>query len=127
VKIVKDPSFFIRLFYAACLAGAAFNHAKIVAEHGVDWNYGGLPVFVCVFWTALMSVDTLAVVLLMIKPRLGLALATAIIVCDVVINTWVGLNYGIDLASFFAQTLFMVFVISTVGIAWCSEFSKLYL
>jgi hypothetical protein len=104
--------------YAICLAGASFNHARIVAAHGLNWNYGGLPVFVCVFWTALTFVDALAVILLMTTPLLGLGLATAIIVCDVVINAWVGMRYGFDVASFAAQALFLLFVMSTVGIAW---------
>ena len=118
---MQNSSFLIRLIYAICLAGASFNHARIVAAHGLDWNYGGLPVFVCVFWTALTFVDALAVILLMTKPRLGLGLATAIIVCDVMINAWVGVSYGFDIASFVAQALFLLFVMSTVRIAWRSE------
>jgi hypothetical protein len=122
---MQNPSFLIRLIYAICLAGASFNHARIVAAHGLDWNYGGLPVFVCVFWTALTFVDALAVILLIIWPILGLGLTTAIIVCDVVINAWVGMKYGIDVAAFSAQALFLIFVISTVGIAWRSESGRL--
>lgn len=121
MKIARNPSFLIRLIYAICLAGASFNHARIVAAHGLGWNYDGLPVFVCVFWTALTFVDALAVILLMTKPLLGLSLATAIIVCDVVVNAWVGTRYGFDVASFVAQALFLVFVISTVSIAWRFE------
>jgi hypothetical protein len=121
VKTVRNPSFLIRIIYAICLAGASFNHARIVAAHGLDWNYGGLPAFICVFWTALTFVDALAVILLMAKPMLGLALATAIIVCDVAINAWVGVTYGFDVASFVVQALFLVFVMSTIGIAWRFE------
>jgi hypothetical protein len=122
--MMRNRSFVIRLLYAVCLASATFNHAKIIAAHGLDWNYGGLPGFVCVFWTALTFVDALAVVLLMTKPIPGLSLATAIIVCDVAINAWVGMNYGFDVGSFSAQALFLVFVISTVGIAWRSELKR---
>lgn len=121
MNTVRNPSFLIRLIYAICLAGASLNHAKIVAAHGLDWNYGGLPAFICVFWTALTFLDALAVILLMVKPMHGLGLATAIIVCDVVINAWVGVTYGFDVASFIAQALFMVFVMSTIGIAWRFE------
>lgn len=121
MKTVRNRSFVVRLIYAICLAGASFNHARTVAAHGLDWNYGGLPVFVCVFWTTLTFVDALAVVLLMTKPILGLGLTTAIIVSDVVINAWVGMNYGFDVASFSAQALFLIFVMSTVGVAWRSE------
>lgn len=124
MKPVRNPSFLIRLIYAVCLAGAACNHARILAAHGLDWNYGGLPVFVCIFWTALTFIDALAVILLMMKPILGLGLALTIIVCDVVINSWVGVTYGFDIASFLAQALFLLFVISTIGVAWRSEATR---
>lgn len=124
MKTVRTPSFLIRVIYAICLAGASFNHARIIAAHGLNWNYGGLPAFIYLFWAALTFVDALAVVLLMTMPMLGLALATAIIVCDVLINAWVGVTYGFDLASFVAQALFLVFVMSTVGIAWRFESAR---
>ena len=66
-------------------------------------------------------IDALAVILLMSKPILGLALTAVIIVCDVVINFWVGVTYGFEIASFLAQAVFLVFVMSTVGIAWRAE------
>lgn len=90
-------------------------------EHGLSWDYGGLPLFVCFFWTALAFIDPLAVVLLMVRPMLGLALTVGIIVSDVAINSWVGLTHAFDLPSFLAQVLFLVFVLSTVCIAWRSE------
>lgn len=124
MQTLRNPSFLIRLIYAICLAGASFNHARIVAAHGLDWNHGGLPMFVCVFWTALTFGDALAVILLMATPILGLALTTAIIVCDVLINAWVGMKYGFDVVAFSAQALFLVFVMSTVGIAWRAESGK---
>lgn len=117
----RNRSFSIRLIYALCLAGASYNHARIVAAHGILWDYGGLPPFVCFFWTALTFIDPLAVILLMTTPLIGLALAVAIIVSDVAINSWVGLTYGIDIASFSAQALFLIFVMSTVRFAWRPE------
>lgn len=79
---------------------------------------------VCVFWTALTFIDALAVILLMTKPRLGLALTVTIIVCDVIMNSWVGLTYGFDILSYLAQALFLVFVLWTVGIAWREELRR---
>jgi len=121
---MRNPSFPIRLVYAVCLAGATYNHARIVAVHGLAWDYGGLPGFVCVFWTALTFIDALGVVLLMTLPMPGLALTAAIIVCDVLVNAWVGLAYGFDIAAFAAQALFLVFVMATIGIAWRAESGK---
>jgi hypothetical protein len=119
--MIRHPSFLIRLVYAICLAGAACNHARVVAAYGLDWNYGGLPEFVCVFWTALTFIDSLAVILLMARPLFGLGLTVAIIACDVAVNSWVGVTYGFDVASFLAQALFLLFVMATVGIAWRAE------
>jgi len=121
VKIVRNSSFLIRIIYALCLAGAAYNHARIVAAHGIKWDFGGLPVFVCFFLTALTFIDPLAVILLMARPMLGLSLTVAIIVSDVVINSWVGLTYGFDIALFLAQAFFLLFVMLTVRIAWRAE------
>jgi hypothetical protein len=101
-----------------CLASAAYNHARIVADHGFNWDYGGLPWFVCIFWTALTFIDPLAVILLIVRPTLGVALTGAIIVSDVAVNSWVGLTYGFDIAAFSAQAVFLMFVLLTVRIAW---------
>jgi hypothetical protein len=106
------------MLYAVCLAGATWNHARIVFEHGLWWDYGGVHPFVAAFWTSLTFVDSLAVLLLFARPRAGLVLTTLIIVGDVLVNAWVGLTYGFDLASFVAQFVFMVFVFGTVRLAW---------
>ena len=121
MKPLHTPSFLIRFIYAVCLAGASYNNTRIVVAHGLTWNYGGLPVFVCAFWTALTFIDAFAVILLFTKPILGLGLTITIIVSDVVINFWVGLTYGFDIASLLAQALFLLFVISTIGTAWRFE------
>lgn len=121
MKTMRDPSFLIRFIYAICLAGATYNHGTIVAVHGLNWSYGGLPMFICRFWTGLTFIDALAVILLMIRPKVGLVLTVAIIVCDVAINSWVGMTYGFDTASFLAQILFLAFVISTVKIGWHAQ------
>jgi hypothetical protein len=100
------------------MTGAAWNHARILFEHGVRWNYGGVHPFYATFWTSLTFFDALAVLLLLTRPRAGLVLTTMIIVSDVLINASVGLTYGFDTASFVAQFAFMVFVLATVRRAW---------
>ena len=121
MKKIGNTSFLIRLVYALCLAGATYNHARIVVEHGLTWDYGGLPLLVSSFWTALTLIDPLAVILLLARPKHGMVLTVAIIVNDVVINSWVGLAYGFDAASFVAQVSFLIFVMFTVRIAWRAE------
>ena len=68
--------------------------------------------------TALTFLDPIAILFLLAKPRLGVALTAAIIGADVVVNGWVGANYGIDAIAFSAQVVFLVFVMATVRIAW---------
>jgi hypothetical protein len=100
------------------MTGAAWNHARILFEHGLWWDYGGIHPFYATFWTSLTFFDSLAVFLLLTRQRAGLVLTTLIIVSDVLINACVGLTYGFDLASFVAQFIFMVFVLGTVRRAW---------
>jgi hypothetical protein len=114
----RNLSTALRGLYMVCMAGAAFNHACIVAEHGLFWDYGGIHPFYAVFWTSLTFVDTLAVLLLLVRPRAGLALTAAVIVVDVLVNATAGLRYGFDWAAFGAQCLFLVIVLATVGLAW---------
>jgi hypothetical protein len=121
MKKIWNTSFVIRLAYALCLAGATYNHARIVVEHGLTWDYGGLPSFVSYFWTALTFIDSLAIILLLARPRHGMVLTIAIIMSDVAINSWIGLAYGFDAASFVAQVSFLIFVMVTVRIAWRAE------
>ncbi|WP_207221235.1 hypothetical protein [Pseudoduganella lutea] len=115
---MKNPSLVIRLVYAVCLAGAAWNHARILFDHGLWWNYGGVHPFYATFWTSLTFFDSLAVLLLLARPRAGLVLTVLIIVTDVLVNATAGLAYRFDMPSFAAQAGFMVFVLATVRRAW---------
>jgi hypothetical protein len=115
---VKIPGHVIRRVYAACLSGAAFNHARIVFEHGIWWDYGGVHRFLATFWTSLTFLDTLAVVLLLTWPRAGVAATVLIIASDVVINACAGIIYRFDLPAFAAQFAFLVFVLATAKHAW---------
>lgn len=114
----KTTAIVIRTLYALCMAGAAFNHARIVLAHGLGWNYGGVHPLLATFWTALTFIDPLAVILLVLRPRAGLALTAAVIVCDVIVNACAGLAYAFDWAAFGAQVLFLVVVLATFGAAW---------
>lgn len=111
----------IRILYAVCMAGAAWNHARIVVAHGLHWDYGGVEPFVAAFWTWLTFFDPLAVLLLLARPRAGVALTAAIIVCDVIVNTYVALVHGFDAPSFGAQCAFLAIVLFTVRRAWATR------
>src|SRR5471032_1581584 len=106
---VSRRSFWLRMTYALCLLGAAYNHLLIVAEYDWGWDYGWLPVFVTTFLTALTLIDPLAIVLLFMLPKAGVMLTLAIMLADGSINAWTGWTYGIDLALFLAQLCFLIF------------------
>jgi hypothetical protein len=50
----------IRVIYGVCLAGASYNHARIVHQYGVAWDYGGVAPLLSAFWTSLTFFDPLA-------------------------------------------------------------------
>lgn len=117
----------VRLAYAACLLGATFNHARTVAEHGLSWDYGGVPVASAVFWTSLTLLDPLAVVLLVGRPNAGVLATAVIIIADVVHNLWITARYAGSqrfIATAFndrflvSQVVFLLFVMATISVAW---------
>lgn len=108
----------IRVLYALCLASAAYNHLRIALDHGLWWDYGGIPLFYQIFWTSLTFIDPLAVLLLLVQPRAGLVLTATIIVVDVLVNASATVVIGPDWQSLGAQMLFLAFVLATIGRAW---------
>ena len=115
----RDPSFALRAFYALCLAGAGYNHAMMNLAHGLAWDYGGVPLGSSMFWTSLTLLDPLAALLLFVRPRPGVALTVAIIVIDVVHNSWLSHYLGVRPSiEYVAQVAFLVFVLLTAKTAW---------
>ncbi len=84
-------SLFIRLVLALCLLAATFNHLRAALDHGLLWDYGygvDTPLASRAFWGSLTLFDPLAALLLFVRPRWGLLLTLAIIVLDVVHNSF---------------------------------------
>lgn len=114
-----NRSFVLRVIYALCLAGATCIHATIAWQHGLLWDYGGAPLFTCIYWTSLTFLDPLALGLLFVRPPIGLVLTAVIISSDVLHNTWIWIHYRQPLNSMYiSQVIFLVFVASTFRIAW---------
>lgn len=112
----------VRATYALCLAGATLIHWRIVYDHGLFWDYGGVPIASAAFWTALSFLDPAAVVLLFVRPRWGVVLTGAIIVTDVIHNLWILMRSDPSalVPRLFAQAAFMVFVLLTARLAFTS-------
>ena len=118
----------LRAIYALCLLGATYNHWSAIYQHGLAWDYGGLPRASATFWTALAFVDPAAVILLFVRPNAGVVLTAGIIVTDVIHNVWIQARYFPPLLQALAaspqvieQIAFMVFVLATSPFAWARK------
>jgi hypothetical protein len=114
-------SIVIRTLFAVCLLAATFNHARAILQHGVLWDYGyGSKIALTsrLYWTVLTILDPLAAVLLFVKPRAGIWLTVAIIVSDVIHNTYYVAANDQWLAPFYlAQVGFLVIVLGLAPLA----------
>lgn len=113
----------LRAVFALSLLAGAWTHFRILAAHGLLWDYGGVPGFTRVFWTSLTFLDPLAAILLFLKPRVGLALTVGIIVLDVAHNAWFYAHVSLHPSGylnwmFVSQVAFLLFVLLTIRIAW---------
>jgi hypothetical protein len=119
---MTKASLALRIIYALCLAGATFVHVAIHLQYGLllgALETEGFPLASRLFWSSLTLLDPLAVLLLFIRPRVGLVLTTAIIVSDVAHNSWIVYRTGgTSDPKYWAQIGFLVFVLATVRIAW---------
>jgi len=108
----------ILALYAACLFGATVNHAWMLWQHGLFWDYGGVPRTTQAYWTSLTFVDPAAIMLLFVRPVAGIWLTLVIIVSDVVHNTWFGFTHGQPAKwMFYSQVVFLAFVLLTLPAA----------
>lgn len=115
----------IRIAYALCLIGATINHVRAVLAQG--WLPEHLPAATALYWNSLTFLDPLAAVLLLLRPRAGIALTVAIIVSDVAHNLWFVAAHPLrgslveDVTSsafMMSQIAFLLFVAATAPVAW---------
>ena len=118
----------ISIIYSLCLAGATVNHVRAVLAHG--WLPDHLPPATALYWSSLTFIDPLAVVLLFLRPRLGIALTALIIVSNVAHNLWFMaarplhgslLEDATTSPFMMSQIAFLLFVVATAPLAWCSS------
>lgn len=124
---IRHRSLLIRAIYAVCLLGATFNHARLLIQHGLFWDYGGVPLASAVFWTSLTALDPLTTIMLFVRQNIGVVATALIIVADVVHNLWITAHYALPhrflvttMTDPFvvSQVAFMLFVIVTAPVAW---------
>lgn len=112
----------IRLLFTLCLLAASFNHLRAALDHGLLWDYGygaDTPLASRAFWGALTFFDPLAALLLWVRPRWGLVLILAIIVLDVVHNSFYVAAHNQWLETFYlSQVGFGLAVLVLLPLAW---------
>ena len=122
---MQRGSLIVRSIWAACLLAGAANHVRILIEHGLFWDYGGVAPVSALYWSSLTLLDPLAAALLFVRPRFGVAATAVLIVTNVAHNLAVTAHYAPEgeflsrAANPFmlAQLGFMLFVAATARIA----------
>jgi len=102
------------------LAGAC-THAAVLWQHGLIWDYGGVPHATRVYWTSLTFLDPAAAILLIAFPRVGILATLGIISSDVAHNLWFFAHYHVPYNWMIVlQCAFLIFVVMTFPIVWRS-------
>jgi hypothetical protein len=124
---VERRSLIVRRIWAACLLLAGANHARILVEHGLFWDYHGVGLPSAVYWSSLTILDPLVALLLFVRPKIGIPGTVLLIATNVAHNLAVTARSdpGGDLVTLAAsspglvsQILFLIFVAATAHIAW---------
>jgi hypothetical protein len=123
---VERGSIVIRSVWATCLLIGGLNHARLLIEHGLFWDYRGLNPVSAAYQTSLTVLDPLVAALLFIKPRAGIFATVVLIVTNVIHNLAVTAHFApsgefLTRASHpitLSQIGFMLFVLATARIAW---------
>ena len=104
----------VRVVFAVCLALASIVHINDLWQHGwLPYRFAPLPLNV--YWTALVFLDALAALLLVVRPREGLALTLLVIVSDVALNLLACFYLGLRLQTF-ALSLQVLFFVTLVAV-----------
>jgi hypothetical protein len=107
------------------MAGATVNHVRALLAHG--WLPAHLPQPTALYWSSLTFLDPLAVALLFLRPRIGIAMTAAIIASNVAHNLWFIAAHPLrgsfveDVTSsafMMSQVAFLLFVAATAPLAW---------
>ena len=123
---VERASIIVRSVWAACLLIAGLNHARLLAQHGLFWDYDGLNPISAAYQTGLTLLDPLVAALLFIRPKAGIVATVVLIVTNVIHNLATTAHFApagefLTRASHpitLSQIGFMLFVVATARGAW---------
>ncbi len=116
----KKPHTFvgrITTVYAICFAIGVLSHAKDFALYGAR-PYDVAPLPIEVFWSSLILIDALMVVILLSRhKRLGCYIALLVMMADVSINTYALLSLNIESLAgpLVLQSIFLGVILGSIG------------
>jgi len=84
----------VRTIWATCLMLAGLNHARILLQHGLWWDYNGVHPASAAYWSSLTLVDPLVAMLLFVRPRIGVPATIAVTGTNVVHNLTLTAHYA---------------------------------
>lgn len=114
-------AFAIRLLFAACLLIGTANHLYSGLHFGWFWDYGygDAPLGSRLFWAALTVLDPVVAVLLLVRPRTGIACAAILILIDVLHNSVYVAAHHQWLETFYLGQVGFLLLIAVLGpFAW---------
>jgi hypothetical protein len=123
---MERPSIVVRSVWAACLLIAGLNHARLLVQHGLFWDYGGLNPISAFYQTSLTLLDPLTAALLFLRPQTGIVATIILIITNVIHNVATIAQFA-PTGEFLArvshpitlsQVGFMLFVLASARIAW---------
>jgi len=122
---VERRSIVIRSVWAACLMAAGLNHVRLLVQHGLSWDYGGLNPISAAYQSSLTLLDPLVAALLFIRPKAGIPATVVLIVTNVAHNLATTAHFApagefLTRAShpiILSQIGFMLFVLATANTA----------
>jgi hypothetical protein len=123
---VQRRSLIVRSIWAVCLLIGGLNHVRILLQHGLFWDYGGVAWASAAYWSSLTMLDPLAAALLFARPKVGIMSTILLIVTNVIHNLAVTARYAPE-GEFLSRAAnpfllgqigLMLFVLATARIAW---------
>lgn len=114
ISLMQRRGLIIRSVWAACLLLAGFNHARILLQHGIFWDYSGVGWASAAYWSSLTILDPLVAALLFVRPRVGIPSTIALIVTNVLHNLAVTAQHALE-GQFLTHVASSPFVISQIG------------
>ncbi len=106
--------------YCLCFAQGIIAHILDVARRGWPFYYYLGPLFIRIFWTALILLDPVVILLLLRYRRAGLVLAAAVMLLDVAANSYAAFalhDNGFALA-LPLQCAFLGYILGSLPFLW---------